>query len=288
MDLFAAQLAGGEVTALLSVGLGAEPRLTLEFAARGVELGQLERFNDILSGGRTDIELELTGSATSIDELLSSANGHLTMAMSEARLFNTGISLAEADMLLKAIAVINPQSSDASHTRLTCGALKGTIRDGILSIDRGLAFETDKMTLVGSGVIHLHDQSLDIAIRPRVREGLGLGAAGLAKVLRIQGTLQNPSFGVDAAGVATTSVQAGAAVATAGLSLLAEKLFKDLNDDPHPCFTLLGKPPSATEPTDGGVLDTVESASDTVTDTVKAATKSVGEGIKNLFEGLTD
>jgi uncharacterized protein involved in outer membrane biogenesis len=288
LQLISADLAGGKIRGQLTSDLSAEPRLALDFIARSIELGRLERFKDLLSGGHTDIDLKLSGPGTSIDDFLRSASGHLTVAINEGRVLNTGISLAEADMLLKAITVINPQASDESTTHLICGAVKGTITNGILTVDRGLAFETDRMTLVGSGVIRLHDQNVDISIRPRVREGLGLGAAGLAKMLRIQGTIKNPTFGVDAAGVATTGVQAGAAIATVGLSLLAEKLFKDLSDDPHPCFTLLGKPPPADDDTDGGVLDSVESATDTVTDTVKSATKSVGEGVKNLFDGLTD
>ena len=54
---------------------------------------------------------------------------------------------------------------------------------------------------------------------------------------RIQGALGSPSVGLGGKGVMESGISTGAAVGTAGLSLLVERL---MIDDRHPCRTALG------------------------------------------------
>jgi hypothetical protein len=128
------------------------------------------------------------------------------------------------------------------------------VRDGIATSQRTIAYETTKMNMVLAGTINLRDESLDLAIRPTVTEGLGVGAASLADLVRVSGTLSKPAVGIDTLKTAETAASVGAAVMTGGLSLLGEAAYKKWTADPHPCQTALksASPPPEAKKEGGG------------------------------------
>ena len=71
-----------------------------------------------------------------------------------------------------------------------------------------------------------------------------MGAGDLAKVVGVGGTLASPAPALDAKGTATAGATVGAAVATAGLSLVAQKALEKTVQDKSPCKTALGEKPS--------------------------------------------
>jgi len=91
------------------------------------------------------------------------------------------------------------------------------------------------------------------------------------------GTLANPKPGVDTKAALQAGVSAGAAVATGGLSILAQGLLDSSDVDEDPCATALGKKPSTTKEaskkpeksTTSKAIDTVKEAGGAVTDTIK-------------------
>ena len=89
---------------------------------------------------------------------------------------------------------------------------------------------------------------------------------------RLGGTLAEPKTKIDTAAALKTAVSTGAAVATMGLSLVAEGIFDRTTADDHPCETALEKNPEKT----------------TTTREIKAEEKpeSAGEKVKGFFDGL--
>jgi hypothetical protein len=120
-----------------------------------------------------------------------------------------------------------------------------TVKDGIATADRGIAVETAKVNVVGAGTVNLRDEQLDLAVTPRARDGLGLSlSTPLAGMTRVRGTLAEPALSLDELGTARAAASVGAAVATAGLSLVGEALFDRLTGDSSPCRTALGAAPA--------------------------------------------
>jgi hypothetical protein len=125
--------------------------------------------------------------------------------------------------------------------------------------------EAVRVNLVAAGTINLRNETLDLALRPTVNEGLGLGAASLAELVRVTGTLSNPTVGIDTLGSARAALSVGGAILTGGLSLLGEAALKKGTADPHPCQTALaggGAPKAAAAPAkaqeeDSGVLGSI-------------------------------
>ncbi|MGE5503648.1 MAG: AsmA family protein [Actinomycetota bacterium] len=235
-----ARLSGGTVAASAGVD-AATQAVTLHLDARGVDLGQLV---DGVSGGRTDLLVDLKGRGAGLREVAARLNGTVVATVGEARLRGTAIDRAGADTATQLVGALDPFSSGNDATQVKCAAARLTVHDGVATADRGLAVETARTDVVGAGTIDLRNEALDLAVRPRPREGLGLSLGGkVAGVTRIRGTLAEPKVGIDELGAARAAASVGAAVATGGLSLLGELLLDKATADPHPCLTALGKAP---------------------------------------------
>lgn len=84
-------------------------------------------------------------------------------------------------------------------------------------------------------------ETLDMAVKTGVSEGAGVATANLANLIRLQGSLTDPTLAVDPLGVARTAVSAGAAIASGGLSLLAEQVITRSADSEDVCAIALGQ-----------------------------------------------
>jgi len=142
--------------------------------------------------------------------------------------------------------------------------------------DRGIAFETSKMTVVSSGTANLKTEAIDFSLRPNPRQSAGIGAGELVKLMRVRGTLAEPKAGVDELQAAKAAASIGAGLATGGLSMLAQGLAGSATADPNPCATALGKGPA---PARGGA------APATAAPAGKEAPKQEG-GIGQVIKGL--
>ena len=235
-----AELAGGTVRAdMVLDASGQTPILSSNLVAKQIEVGQLEQVKkeDFLTGGKTDIRINVSGRGNSVRSVMAGLNGELLVVMGEGRIKNTKVDLIGADLLIETIRMMSSSTEEDDFTDLRCGVLHFYIKDGIATTDKGIAAQTGKMNLIGSGVINLKTEELEIRIHPKARKGLGIGAGTLAQLVRVGGTLAEPKPEPDPVGVLKTGASIGAAVFTSGLSLLAEGLFRHVTVDKSPCVT---------------------------------------------------
>lgn len=245
-----ARIGGGTATAqvALDASAGRTAALVAKVDAKAIDLGGVLRQmgdSDLVTGARTDLALNLRGSAGSVRELMASLNGDVLLVLGEGRVQSSFIDWLGADLLTQIVDKLNPLGKRDPYTELKCGAVRFAAKDGIASTDKGIALETSKMTLVSSGTVNLKTEAIDFSLRPQPRPVTGIGAGELVKLLRVRGTLLEPKFGIDELETAKTAASIGAAVATMGLSVLAETLVKKATADPHPCQTVLGRPAAA-------------------------------------------
>jgi len=238
-------LAGGQMEgeAVLDVA-GTQPDLSLRASARAVDLGAVLKALGVeaLSGGRSDARLDLHGRGESVRALMASANGETVVSVGEGRLRNETLDWAAGDLLVQVAGALNPLGKSEPATPLSCAALRFTVHDGVATAQRGIAVETAKVQVVGSGTVDLRDEALNITATPRPRGGIGVSlGAPLVGATRLGGTLAAPTMTLDEVGAAHAAVSAGAAVMTGGLSLVGETLLDRLTADPTPCQTALGK-----------------------------------------------
>ncbi|MGH7307802.1 MAG: AsmA family protein [Candidatus Rokuibacteriota bacterium] len=239
-------LARGPVTgkiALDAAGSGA-PRLKTKLDGAGIRLEELAAATGRtgqVSGGETSVAVDLGGAGSSLRRLAATASGIVQIVVGPAQLAATALDIG-GDTLTKLLDIVNPFRKSDATTELRCAVVRLPLRDGVAKIERSVAYETSKITMVMAGLVDLREETLDLAIRPSVTQGLRIGVANLAELVRVTGPLMEPHIGLDTMGAARQAASIGAAVATGGLSLLGEAVLKGAID-PHPCQSALAAGP---------------------------------------------
>jgi len=244
---FNGRVGGGTISGRLALDAssGKTAVLTPKLDAKAIDLGQLMQqmgHGDLVSGVKTDLSVDAKGSGGSVRELMAGLNGDLLLVMGEGKVNNKFVDFLGANLLTEVVEKLNPLRKSDPQTELKCGVVKFVAKDGMAATDKGIAFETSKMAVVSSGTANLKTEGIDFSFRPSPREGAGIGAGQLVSLLRVRGTLAEPKAGLDEGAAASAAASIGAAVATGGISSLAEGLTKGAAADPRPCQTALGKP----------------------------------------------
>ncbi len=236
----------------------------------------------LITGGKTDITIDLKGSGNSVSQIMAGLNGKILIQTGKGEISSSALKLASADALMSTLSMLTPGSDSANNSQLECAVVNFKIKDGLASAENGIAMSTSLMNVIGAGTIDLKTEALDIGITPKAKQGVGLNLGQVASLVRLGGTLANPSPKADAEAALKKGLSVGTAVATGGLSLLAEGLLSDgVADDQNPCDIALGKAPvkqaAKEKPVEGKT--TVEKT----TDTVKDAAGAIGDKLKSLF-----
>jgi hypothetical protein len=133
---------------------------------------------------------------------------------------------------------LNPFRKENPYTNLKCAVLVATIEDGEMRLEP-LAFQTRRMTMVGDGKIDLETEKLNLDWVTKPRKGIGLSASALTNpYIKLGGTLADPSIEMKPLEAMTTT---GAAVATAGLSLLARGMWDRVTAEKKVCANAIKK-----------------------------------------------
>jgi AsmA family protein len=279
-----AGILGGRLSSNMKLNnKGKSADLDLSLAITGITLDKLPDLKDKVSGAPTDINLSIKGSGQSVSSIMGGSNGKLLVQTGKGNLSSSALDAASADLLVKTLSMLSPNAERQSSS-LECAVVNFDIKDGIATADKGIALSTTRMNVMGSGTVNLKTEELDIGITPKARQGVGLSLGKLAVFIRLGGTLANPKPKTDTNVALQSGLAAGAAVATGGLSLLAQGLMdtKDSGSIDNPCDVALGKAPKQTQAaTDKPVEE--KSAVDKSTNAVKEATGAIGDKLKGLF-----
>ncbi|MBL6946435.1 MAG: AsmA family protein [Rhodospirillales bacterium] len=249
-------------------------------------LEQLQ-MSDLMEGGKIDIDIGLKGSGGSVAQLMAGLNGEFMVEVGEGKLRTAALDLAGADVLMQLVDALNPAGEKKNYSILSCAVVRFKIKNGVAKAENGIAIETDRMNVVGGGTVDLGKETLDLAVKPEAKEGVGINLSGaLAGLVRVKGTLAEPSVGLDEIGAAKTAASVGAALATGGLSILGEALISGATRDEHPCLTALGKapPPKAAKKT-GGSTQSAPAPAKKETKRPASVLEGVGNALGGLFGG---
>jgi hypothetical protein len=237
VEPFDANLSQGKVRGYLRVeqtaaGANVDGRLMVTGLAPA-DLGQ-EKVG-LIDGGETDFMLDLRASGNTPQALASSLNGEIALEIQRATIRNNIFEVIGSDILLQTINLINPFSERKEDTELECVAVYFKAEDGVLTSPEQLVIETGEIKIRGGGTINLNDETLMLDFVPTPRDGFGISLSDLASVVRIGGTLANPQPVADPSGILKAGATIGAAIATGGLSLLAQGLFDRMRSASTAC-----------------------------------------------------
>ncbi|MEZ5559768.1 MAG: hypothetical protein R3E86_14650 [Pseudomonadales bacterium] len=165
----------------------------------------------------------LWGKGSTLRSLAASLNGGLIYKGGGGRLNNRGLDMVLGDVVGEIFSYVNPWATKEPTTRIVCSAGAMSVTDGVIDAKPGLVVRLDKVDMASAGSIDLRNERVDLTFKSKSRKGLGISVGkALTPFFRIGGTLANPRLSLDAK---SGAVSAGAAVATAGLSIIAGGLW---------------------------------------------------------------
>jgi len=238
-----ASVFGGTATANLSLDAAHQPApaLALHAQLKGMDLGALLAAAGArreVRGGKTDVRIDIGATGSTPRQWESTMSGTVTAVVGPATLINTKIDLDSP--LNKLGAAVNPFHNVDPSTELQCAVIRLPLQHGVAEIERSIAIETQKFGATASGTLDFRSQTLDLAIRPQIRQGVPLAIPQVADLLRFRGPFTSPAVAIDSVATAATIARIGAAAYTGGLSLVGESLLSRAGASP--CEVALSRP----------------------------------------------
>jgi GNAT superfamily N-acetyltransferase len=214
-------------------GGGAKPTVDLQVDGQGVRLGLAAvEGQDPATIPETELHADLHGSGATAREMASGLNGALRMYTGPGLVPAAGLKLLFNDFLTELFSLLNPFAEKSPYTRMECSVAAADIVNGLVSVSP-LLLNTEEITILSQGTIDLRTENIDLSFNTKPRKGLGLSTSVLINpFIKVGGRLAEPAIELDPKRAA---VSGGAAVATAGLSLLAKSFSDRFLSSKDPC-----------------------------------------------------
>ena len=224
-------VAGGQVSSSIDITYNDKfiehGELTLSASKLDLEHLNLGEAGNI-TGGDTELTLQLSTSGSNPNALLNSLNGHVLLTVDNAKINNDAFEVIGSDLLIELLTKINPFIKSDPTTKLECAVINLPIKQGQIKVDKSIAIETAKMIMTASGKINLGDNSLKLKLTPQARGGLGIDVGTLVKFIEVGGRVNAPKPIIGATGLLKSGVAVGAAISTGGASLLVDGLISKM------------------------------------------------------------
>jgi uncharacterized protein involved in outer membrane biogenesis len=139
--------------------------------------------------GLFSLNLELAGTAPSLDTIMRNANGKVDFAVWPTELQTNIFNLWSVRLLLKLVPLIDP----AARPEVNCIVGRFDLESGNLSDDK-ILIDTSAVRIRGAGHANLATEELDFVFRPRAK---GFALFRLQTPLRVTGTLDDQRLGFE-------------------------------------------------------------------------------------------
>lgn len=275
-------ISGGTLAANAVIDAGqAVPFVSAKLVSRQVEAGALMKTlgqTEVLSGGKVDMEVNVSGRGGSVREIMAGLSGTANLEMGTGRINNRFAEIVLAD-LIKLLSF----GGTGDSSNLNCMVVRFDIRNG-LARSNGIVLDTNGATIVGEGDIHLDTEKLDMRFAPNAKQ---TNLVNLAIPVQVRGTLAKPSVTPDPAAVAKGLAGAAAGAATgagvfgalAGLTT-AGAAGGDGAQGENPCAAALAAASEAPKSTSEQILEGAGEALKGAGDAAKGA----ADVLKGLFD----
>jgi AsmA family protein len=203
---FKALMAGGTLDAQLGLqGQGKVAVVSASMKIEQLDLGlMLKEVKGIESAeGRLDADINIKGRGSSVAGLMGSLDGKSVITAGKGKIDSKYINLLGGSISSELPKLLG-LSSGSQYTVVNCLVSGFNIKDGHADTT-ALVLDTDQMSVVGDGEINLKNETLNLALNPSPKGGIGTGGTGkvtasmggLAKAFKLSGTLAHPSLGID-------------------------------------------------------------------------------------------
>jgi uncharacterized protein involved in outer membrane biogenesis len=185
-------------------------------------------------GGKIHFLADLNGRGDSIAAIMAGLNGQLKFNVSEGTLKKSFMTEFGKGLF----SSLNPLDSQKETTELICAIILFDIKDGIADANRKIAAQMTDVTWFGSGEINLKTEKIGFGVNPIPRKSL-LHLGNYAKLVGVGGTLAQPKLEIDPTDVAVEYGKYTAAIATGGLTWVADSLWSKRRANTDVCVEIL-------------------------------------------------
>ena len=252
VEKFSVELGGGRISGSLRARSGAQAGFDAKLEGKGIALAALlaaAGATAAVEGAPTDLSISLSGSGPSLHAWMASLDGRVRAVAGRGSFESRTLALG-GDVLSQGLAAVLPGRGDASRVELRCAVFNVPISDGVADLDRRVAAETSRFNIAVAGSVNLGTEMVDLDIRSRATEGLGLGLANLATLARVRGPLSGPTLALDPKDALETAYSLRSLFKTRGRSLVQDTIRGRAFPD-SPCATAR----RASEPRRRSLLD---------------------------------
>ena len=279
IDPLKAGVMGGNVAIKADLDGGMPtPAVALSVTSRQVEVGSLLHLlqvSNVLSGGKADLDLNVTGSGNSVRAIMAGLDGTTRLVMGPGRIDNGFAKLFLADL----VGVIT-FSGGGDSSNLNCFVSDFGIAKGKAS-SKALVLDTNGATIVGSGNIDLSSERLNLRFEPNAKQA---NLAHLAVPVHVSGTLASPSVTPDPGAIAKDVVGAIAGAPQGIFGALAGLTGSKAAAAPqNPCASAVGN----MQPAKASTSASGSSAPAIGTEANQPSSSSSKGGVKGVVEGLS-
>lgn len=238
----------------------------------------------VLSGGNTDLHINLSGKGATYRQLVQNLKGQVVAVVNQSEIQTGGLSFMTGNFLTEILNALNFKSSKVSKLDVNCAVVRGDFANGRVTFPKGIAFSSKQLSLVSDGYVNLENDKLSFSIHPFSGKVVDTNVAqALTSFFKISGTVQNPKIAID------DKEALGAIVgiaATGGTAYLGSKLV--MEPDSSPCYTaLIGTPYASMFPKPTGVGAATKDVYQDTTKSIKSDIKALKNSAKDFFGALT-
>jgi hypothetical protein len=199
-----------------------------------------------LVDGTVSADIELSGRGNSVAALMAELAGETTLVVSEGWVNNNYVSMVGGDIISQMLQLVNPPSHEEKRTEFKCHVNHFDIKDGVAKC-RVWVSDTKHTTVIGGGQINLKTEGLNLVFKLSPKKGIGHSSVGkvsvslgkLATMVKIGGTLADPSLAINPTGVGVTVGKALGGMALFGPLGLGAAFIDVSRGDKDPCATAI-------------------------------------------------
>lgn len=170
------------------------------------------------SGGPMRLKAGITLTGDTFRELAASVTGPVSIRMGKGHVQSRRAGEVE-ELMVRALA-----PRDSGEIKLECVSAALDFKQGRASGRRIVGARSEASQLLTGGSVDLREEALDLRGALRARSGPSIGLAALAGDVQIAGRLARPRIQLDEDRKPAILARAGAAIATAGVTLLGGAL----------------------------------------------------------------
>jgi len=289
LNILSGKIAQGDVKANATLNAGTKSlnltadmiKVNLSDLLKGLE-AESDTFR-FINGSGTDLYVNLNGRGNTYAAIAESLDGKLALIIDKSTLHLGNIGMIKGNVISQLFNTLKLTKGN-DNLNLACAVVRADFKDGLVKIPSGIVVNADKFTIVSSGDINLKNDKINLGVKPF---GGKLSDTNIAKALsslvKLTGTLQKPSVGVDTANVVKNVV---GATMTGPVYLGAQLVME--NDD-SPCYTALkGTGYETRFPEPSNIAKSTGDDVGKVLDDSVGMVKEQAKGLLNMFSGKSN